>query len=298
MSFSDFLTAFSSGLANSGATGGLAAGARGFTGSRKNVGIREATKLANQGDWQGAVDTLNNYDPDSAFQLASALKTAQDQKTLSEINKSYNTTNEIKNYEALRGMGVDDETARNIAFKIKETSSLTPYDKEVQKQQAIADIKGKKEQQEKIQTAQQTASDLEDTMKFVEGLPEVIVGPYAGGLNAIGAFTGGNVGLTDEQQMLKGELDRRVGEIENQIIAVARQNGQTGINTMAEIRQAAKGIATAKSKPALLGALKHMKELQQKYVQMGQKGLVENDEAQMTTIQPQENVVDYTEYFK
>ena len=279
MSFSDFLNAFSAGLANSGATGGLASGARGYTGARKNIGLREATKLANQGDWEGAVDTLNNYDPDSAFQLASALKQADERQKLKDISKSYNTTNEIKNYEALRGMGVDDET-------------------EVQKQQAIADIKGRKEQQEKIQTAKQTASDLEDTMNFVKGLPEVIVGPYASGLNAVGAFTGGNVGLTDEQQMLKGELDRRVGEIENQIIAVARQNGQTGINTMAEIRQAAKGIATAKSKPALLGALKHMKELQQKYVQMGQKGLVDNDEAQMTTIQPQENVVDYTEYFK
>lgn len=146
MSFSDFLTAFSSGLANSGATGGLAAGARGFTGARKNVGLREATKLANQGDWQGAVDTLNNYDPDSAFQLVSALKTAQDQKTLREINKSYNTTNEIKNYEALRGMGVDDETARKIAFKIKEQQEKDPYQDTFVKLQAKEDYEQEKEQ--------------------------------------------------------------------------------------------------------------------------------------------------------
>ena len=297
MSFSDFLNAFSAGLANSGATGGLAAGARGYTGARKNVGLREATKLANQGDWTSAVDTLNNYDPQSAFQLADELNKVEQANKLKELNRSYDTTNEIKNYNALRSMGVPDEQARTVAFKIKETGGLTPYEKEEQRLQAKADVQSRKEQQERVRTAQRTASDLEDTIKFVEGLPDAVVGPYAGGLNVAGAFTGGEVGLNEEQQMLKGELDRRVGEIENQIIAVARQNGQTGINTMEEIRQAAKGVATAKSKPALIGALRHMYNLQKKYVELGQSGIRNDEERQMTTMSVDNNsVVDFTNF--
>lgn len=295
MSFSDFLTAFSAGLANSGATGGLAAGTRGYTGARKNIGLREATKLANQGDWKGAVDTLNNYDPESAFKLAGVLKQAEDRQALKDISKSYNTTNEIKNYNELVAQGVQPEEARKIAFKINDASSLTPYEKELQRQQAMSEVKSQKEQEEKIATAKQTASDLNDTIGFVQNIPDEILNPYSGGLNTIGALTGGAVGFNQEQQALKGELDRRVGEIENQIIAVARQNGQTGINTMAEIRQAAKGIATARSKPALLGALRHMANLQEKYVKTGQQGLIDSDEKQMTT---SNNVVDASEYFK
>lgn len=133
-----------------------------------------------------------------------------------------------------------------------------------------ADEEQKKE--EKQRTAEQTASDLGDTISFVESLPESIVGPYAGVADITGALTTGDLGFSDEEQMLKGELDRRIGEIENKIIAVARQNGQTGINTMAEIKQAAKGIASAKSKFSLLGALKHMHNLEQKYIQMGKNG--------------------------
>jgi len=203
------------------------------------------------------------------------------QKALEQKNleRQFNTTNEIKNINDLMGRGYKQDEAVKLAYKQQDT-----YKKEKERQQALLEAKEEQSKNEKLRNAQQTSSDLFDTISFVEKLPDKIVGPYSGGLNIVGAYTGGNYGFSDDEQMLKGELDRRVGEIENQIIAVARQNGQTGINTMAEIRQAAKGIASARSKPALLGALRHMYNLQQKYIQMGNSGMVDDDGAMMTTI--------------
>ena len=62
---------------------------------------------------------------------------------------------------------------------------------------------------------------------------------------------------------------------------------------MQEIKQAAKGIATARSKPALLGALKHMQDLNNKYIELGKQQIGGKDKMP----KEQEQVVDYTAYF-
>ena len=61
------------------------------------------------------------------------------QKALEQKNleRSFNTTNEIKNYNALVGMGVDPEKARDIAFKQNQKDPFqTMLDREEAKQYA------------------------------------------------------------------------------------------------------------------------------------------------------------------
>ena len=207
--------------------------------------------------------------------------------------KKFNTTNERKNAEYLMGLGFPKEKAINMAYKQGTSAGLTPYEKKVQELQAKKEFDKQQAIEEKQRGYEESNLALDDTINFVNELPESVVGPYSGFLQDVGAFTGGNVGFKDKQQMLKGELDRRVGEIENKIIAVARANGQTGINTMQEIKQAAKGIATARSKQALLGALKHMQDLNNKYIELGKQQIGGKDKMP----KEQEQVVDYTAYF-
>ena len=66
---------------------------------------------------------------------------------------------------------------------------------------------------------------------------------------------------TDEDFLAKrGSVVRSLGEIQNGLIAEAKGAGQSGINTIAEIRQATKGLDENSSKGEILGALKAMQD--------------------------------------
>ena len=88
----------------------------------------------------------------------------------------------------------------------------------------------------------------------------------------MGRLFGGNfTGFNKEQLQTRGEISRTIGVIKNGLIAQARANGQTGINTMAEINQATAGIDENSSQAELLGALKAMKNIAQRNAGMSAK---------------------------
>lgn len=108
---------------------------------------------------------------------------ALDQKNL---EKQFNTTNEIKNYNALIGMGVDSDRAREIAFKVNQNPSqtLTPYEKTAQMEQAKTDIEVKRgnEDFEKMKPSVVSALDrATESLKSGTG-----IGPVGGTLTKFG----------------------------------------------------------------------------------------------------------------
>lgn len=114
--FDKMMTGLASGLAqNKGPIGGFG---QGFIGAQNAINAeseKEAVAKILSGDDSGWSD-WGKVNPQAAMN-AWGRQQAIDQKN---IEKQFNTTNEIKNYNALIGMGVDADRARKIAFKEKE----------------------------------------------------------------------------------------------------------------------------------------------------------------------------------
>jgi hypothetical protein len=111
------------------------------------------------------------------------------------------------------------------------------------------------------QYQQQTLSNAID---LVDSLPENLFKPYAEISSKASTYTEGHLGMTPEENEQYGYLERTIGSIENDLIAKARSKGQTGINTIAEIRQAAKGLQLGRGKQRLKGALQAMYDIERK----------------------------------
>ena len=141
-----------------------------------------------------------------------------------------------------------------------------------------AQQKAQEAQQKQTQLTKQNLSDIDYATNLVKNNPE-LVGTYAPFRTNVGRLFGGNfTGFNKKQLQTRGEISRTIGVIKNGLIAQARANGQTGINTMAEINQATAGIDENSSQAELLGALKAMKNIAQRNAGMSapkQSGLVE-----------------------
>lgn len=64
----------------------------------------------------------------------------------------------------------------------------------------------------------------------------------------------------------RGEVIRNLGSIRNDLIAQAKANGQSGINTAREIEMATAGLNENSSAEEILGALDYMTEAAKKYM--------------------------------
>lgn len=71
----------------------------------------------------------------------------QREKTLKQIGLDSEDTAEMKNIKYLMDEGFSLDEATKLAFEIEEGQTLTPYDKELQKQQAKADVERQVSQQ-------------------------------------------------------------------------------------------------------------------------------------------------------
>ena len=80
--------------------------------------------------------------------------------------------------------------------------------------------------------------------------------PYSSAQAELGKWT--SYGMSDNDRITRGELIRDVSDVKNDLIARARQNGQTGINTAREIELATKGIESS-DWATLVGGLKALK---------------------------------------
>jgi hypothetical protein len=132
-----------------------------------------------------------------------------------------------------------------------------PY-RQVQTQKALNDLyKPYGDRQLKTQEAL-------NNIDYAEGLirdNKNLVGVYSPATSTLGRLSGGTLGMSKEELGTRGEIARSIGTIKNNLIAQARSNGQTGINTMTEINQATAGLDENSSAEELLGALKAMRNI-------------------------------------
>lgn len=173
---------------------------------------------------------------------------ALDQKNL---EKQFNTTNQIKNINDLIERGKTQDEAIKLAY------GLDAYTKEKQKQQAQAEIK-----------AEQTAKASAGRLNRISGLLGEVeqnkdkLTPYSPVSSAFGAATFGNYGMTDKEREVRGGLLREIAAIKQELIARAKEQGQSGINTAREIEQATAGINSG-DYATLIGALKALQKYEQ-----------------------------------
>lgn len=83
--------------------------------------------------------------------------------------------------------------------------------------------------------------NLDNLKNLVKENPNV-VGPYAPIGAAVSRYTGGTFGMKADDLRKRGEVIRNLGSIRNDLIAQAKANGQSGINTAREIEMATAGL--------------------------------------------------------
>lgn len=212
----------------------------------KERGLASGFAKIQAGDESGWAEAFNS-DP-VATMNAWNTKQALDQKNL---EKQFNTTNEIKNINDLIDRGYTQDDAVKLAYKQDE------YTKEKQKQQAQAEIKAE-------QTAKASAGRLNRISDLLSGVEQNkdMLTPYSPVSSALGAATYGNYGMTDEEREVRGGLLREIAAIKQELIARAKEQGQSGINTAREIEQATKGIDSG-DYATLIGALKALQKYEQ-----------------------------------
>lgn len=126
--------------------------------------------------------------------------------------------------------------------------------------------------------------NLDNLKNLVKENPNV-VGPYAPIGAAVSRYTGGTFGMKADDLRKRGEVIRNLGSIRNDLIAQAKANGQSGINTAREIKMATAGLNENSSAEEILGALDYMTEAAKKIHELSVSDMVTDD------------VVDYSDFF-
>lgn len=109
---------------------------------------------------------------------------------------------------------------------------------------------------------QTTVHNLNNLKNLVEENPN-LVGPYAPISAAVSRYTSGKLGMDTDNLRKRGEVIRNLGSIRNDLIAQAKANGQSGINTAREIEMATAGLNENSSAEEILGALEYMEKAAQ-----------------------------------
>lgn len=165
---------------------------------------------------------------------------------------------------------------------------LSPVEEERQKERAKQEEKLKFEQKKEVTNADKNyrnaVYNLDNLKNLVEENPN-LVGPYAPIGAAVSRYTGGKFGMKADDLRKRGEVIRNLGSIRNDLIAQAKANGQSGINTAREIEMATAGLNENSSAEEILGALDYMTEAAKKIHELSVSDMVTDD------------VVDYSDFF-
>jgi len=131
------------------------------------------------------------------------------------------------------------------------------YVKQAEKNRADADSENAKKLQEAKRAFQTINAQIDSVLQDVEANPN-LTGAYAPFKTFLGRYS--PIGGYDSGELVKrGALLRGIADIKNNLIAQAKANGQSGINTAREIEQATAGISADTSTEELIGALNYMK---------------------------------------
>lgn len=200
-----------------------------------------------KGGEQGFMADLAKADPVAAYNLQQDgkykdLAYALKEKALD--NKNPEMTNQSKNFEYLVAAGYPRERAAAMAFG---GSTESVWDK-ISKEQALA-----AEKTENLYN--RNVPEIDELVSSIQQNPDTM-----GWKSPIKTIAARVTGTSPEYLLNRGENIRRLGTVQNNLIAEAKAAGQSGINTMAEIRQATKGLNENSSPEEVVGALNAMKD--------------------------------------
>ena len=167
---------------------------------------REAVGKLLSGDESGWSD-WGKVNPQAAMNAWNRQQ-ALDKKNL---EKQFNTTNEIKNYNALREMGVDPDKARDLAFKVKEQKD--PFDVMLQREEAkqyVDDLNA-------VRTARSNFPQLEENVNRLRELSPKATFTEAGKARDYAAK---QLGITTDGAKARAELESIVN---NAVLPLLKQ---------------------------------------------------------------------------
>lgn len=181
-------------------------------------------------------------------------------------NAARTDTNKMRDVEYLMNMGLpQDEAIERVFGKDPQTvvnvggDKLSPFDEVYQKEAAKQLVKGQTDLTELTGSTDSALVKIDDMIKTIGENPD-IVGPYAKFKEIGGSYTGGKVGFSPEELGSRGEISRMLGSAKNELIAEAKSQGQSGINTAREIEMATAGLNENATAEQIIGALKVMKK--------------------------------------
>lgn len=166
------------------------------------------------------------------------------------------TPAEVERQRQIRQTQKDVELAMNPEIEAETIAA---------KKQAEQKIESEKKQVE----SQIRQNQIDDLMVDVTTNKDLLR-PYSGASATVGAWTGGVVGMSEADRIKRGELLRGVADIKNNLIARAKAQGQSGINTATEIEQATKGIDSG-DYATLIGGLNALKKYEKEISRLEQQ---------------------------
>lgn len=249
----------------------------------KNQENEKALVAAMEGGDPQAIDVaFAKYNPQAAMQQRLSQMAEQRQferqKELANINNAAALERIKQTYAARGGAGGFGNTEAGLALriianpeqydpqmvewagnKLASNSGASVYDMAYQKKRGAKQAEQEAEQAKQNLIAQDQNSSIDSLIGDIEANRE-LVGVYSPIRASLGRLSGGKIGYSADELTKRGNLIRQVGNIQNDIIAKARAAGQTGINTIAEIQQATKGLNENSSDAELIGALRAMQK--------------------------------------
>lgn len=282
----------------SGSDSGLGSFAKPYVQGRTQDALNKGIGQIQEGDWNGGISTIGEWSPETAMNLAQYKQKADDAMNIAQMkiaadnaitpyqremlalkrqemaqgqSNPFNSKNEFINLMGIRNnpqvwdsLPDDQKALVNARLNYMSNNPENVYDTSYQKKAGSLQAQKEGKDIENAILSQQQQGTLSDAINLVDELPDNLFMPYSDITSGLGVLTRGKVGMTREENEKYGNLERTIGSIENDLIAKARSKGQTGINTIAEIRQAAKGLQLGRGKDRLRGALKAMYDIEKK----------------------------------
>lgn len=271
---------------------GLASGidkiANAYAVKKRNQGLSSGLQQIQSGNWESGIKTIAEQDPEVALGLVNK-KMEQERenqitpyqerylnylegKDKQEGNNPFSSKNEFINLLGIRNnaevwdkLPDDQKSLVNARLNYMSNNPENIYDTSYQKKSGTLQAERESKNLENQQISQQQQGKMLDAINLVDTLPDNLFRPDTELMSKIGIYGGEyGVGLDEEENKKYGYLERTIGTIENDLIQKARSKGQVGINTIAEIRQAAKGLQLGRGKERLKGALQAMYEIEQR----------------------------------
>lgn len=226
-----------------------------------------------QRDWQlEDAERSHNWDIEKInLQQKLARELADYKASLGGSESPFNSKNEFINLMGIKNnptvwnnLPAEDKMRINARLNYMANNPENVYEKNYQGQKGKEQAKQEFENIKNAVLEQQQQNSISDAIALTDTLDDSLFMPYSGISSYIGSLTGGNVGMDRVSNEQYGNLERTIGNIQNELIAKARSKGQTGINTMAEIQQAVKGLVLGRGKDRLKGALKALQNIDKK----------------------------------